>query len=592
MIIHDEQQGTQAWHALRAQHFTASEAPAMMGASPYTTRTELLKQKALGIVDVEVNSAKLALFQAGHDAEASFRPLAEEIVGDDLYPITGTLEVDGLPLLASFDGLTLDRTIGFEHKLWSGKVAAQLQEAGEPAPHHYWQLEQQLLVSGAERILFATSDGTEALSASVWYESKPERRAALIAGWRQFAADKEAYTPEPAAAPAAVAKPVASLPVVFDMRVEGRLVACNIDQYKPAALAYIAAINTSLTTDQEFADAEADAKFCRESASKLKLAIEQALGQMGDINTAINTVREIAGAFDAKGLALEKLVKSEKDARREAIVTDAIGDLRKHVAALNQRLGESYMPGIPADFGGAVKGKRNLDSMRDAVATELARAKIAANETADRIQANMQAMVAAGDRAAFPDAASLVLKAPDDLRAIIAHRVAEAERKAEADRERIRREEQERADRKAREKLAAEERATQASIAQAMQQGELAQPLAADLGNLVTERRAEAGLDAQQVIGTAQRAAAAGPAVVPLRVPAAAPAERTGTPTLKLGAIADRLGFALSANFLRSLGFEPADKVGAHGVYHEADFPLMLAALVRHIEGVQEKAAA
>lgn len=32
--------------------------------------------------------------------------------------------------------------------------------------------------------------------------------------------------------------------------------------------------------------------------------------------------------------------------------------------------------------------------------------------------------------------------------------------------------------------------------------------------------------------------------------------------------------------------------VEKHGVYHEADFPDMLAALVRHIESVQAKAAA
>lgn len=583
MIIHDEQQGTQAWHALRAQHFTASEAPAMMGASPYMTRTELLKQKALGIVDAEVNSAKLALFQAGHDAEASFRPLAEEIVGDDLYPITGTLEVDGLPLLASFDGLTLDRTIGFEHKLWSGKVAAQLQEVGEPAPHHYWQLEQQLLVSGAERILFATSDGTEALSASVWYESKPERRAALIAGWRQFAADKEAYTPEPAAAPAVVAKPVATLPVVFDMRVEGRLVACNIDQYKPAALAYIAAINTSLTTDQEFADAEADAKFCRESASKLKLAIEQALGQMGDINTAINTVREIAGAFDAKGLALEKLVKSEKDARREAIVTDAMAELRKHVEALNLRLGHAYMPTIPADFGGAVKGKRNLDSMRDAVATELARAKIEASATADRIQANREFLRDADADwiSLFPDFAQWGPKDPEAFQAVAAlrignHKQAESKR-LEAELERIRREEQKRADREARERLAAEERTTQACIAQAVQQGELAQPLAADLGNLVTERRAEgvSAIDARQAISAAQ---------------ASASAADTGE-TLTLGQLNTLLSpIAISAAGLSDLGFNPCATVKAAKHYPAASVPAICLALIQRLQGVMAEA--
>lgn len=275
MIVHDVQQGTQAWHVLRVGHFTASEAPAMMGASPYQTRSDLLKQKATRIVDAEVDGAKLALFQKGHDAEAGFRPVAEDMIDDDLYPVTGTLEVDGLPLLASFDGLTMDRVTGFEHKLWSQKVAQHIEQHGEPPLHHCWQMEQQLLVSGGTSILFVCSNGTREQSIACRYQSKPERRAALIAGWKQFAADMAAYQPAPTAPAAPVAMPVAALPVVFDMRVEGRLVACNIDQYKPAALAYIAAINTELTTDQEFADAEADARFCRESASKLKLAIEQ-----------------------------------------------------------------------------------------------------------------------------------------------------------------------------------------------------------------------------------------------------------------------------------------------------------------------------
>ena len=70
------------------------------------------------------------------------------------------------------------------------------------------------------------------------------------------------------------------------------------------------------------------------------------------------------------------------------------------------------------------------------------------------------------------------------------------------------------------------------------------------------------------------------------------PVERTGTPTLKLGAIADRLGFALTADFLKGLGFEPAATDRASKLYFEADFPLILAALVRHIEQVQARAAA
>lgn len=94
-------------------------------------------------------------------------------------------------------------------------------------------------------------------------------------------------------------------------------------------------------------------------------------------------------------------------------------------------------------------------------------------------------------------------------------------------------------------------------------------------------------------VATPAPAAPAAPAanVVSLRAAAPVPTAST-TPTLKLGAIAERLGFPLSADFLRSLGFEPAAKVGAHGVYHEASFPLICAALVAHIEAVQAKQAA
>ena len=73
---------------------------------------------------------------------------------------------------------------------------------------------------------------------------------------------------------------------------------------------------------------------------------------------------------------------------------------------------------------------------------------------------------------------------------------------------------------------------------------------------------------------------------------APAPVERTGTPTLKLGQIAERLGFTLTADFLKGLGFEPAATDRASKLYFEADFPMILTALVRHIEGVQSKAAA
>lgn len=63
-------------------------------------------------------------------------------------------------------------------------------------------------------------------------------------------------------------------------------------------------------------------------------------------------------------------------------------------------------------------------------------------------------------------------------------------------------------------------------------------------------------------------------------------------PTLRLGHIGKRLGFPLSADFLRVLGFEPAGRASAAMLYHEHDFPNICAALIRHITAAMQKQAA
>jgi len=75
------------------------------------------------------------------------------------------------------------------------------------------------------------------------------------------------------------------------------------------------------------------------------------------------------------------------------------------------------------------------------------------------------------------------------------------------------------------------------------------------------------------------------------RPPAPAPAA-TMPPTLRLGVISERLGFALTADFLRGLGFEPAARDKTACLYHEHDFVHICAALHRHISAVCEKQAA
>lgn len=69
----------------------------------------------------------------------------------------------------------------------------------------------------------------------------------------------------------------------------------------------------------------------------------------------------------------------------------------------------------------------------------------------------------------------------------------------------------------------------------------------------------------------------------PVEIPAPMP-----LPTLKLGAISTRLGFTVTADFLRSLGFEPAGRERAAVMYHEGDFAGICDALIAHINTVKE----
>lgn len=141
-----------------------------MRASKQMKRTELLHAKKTGL-DRDVSWwVQKNLFDKGHEAEALARPILEGRIGEDLFPVVGT-EGD---LLASLDGCTILGDVLFEHKMWNERLAADVR-AGTLDPHYYWQLEQQLLVSGAEKVIFVCSDGTEEKFVSMEYTPAPQR---------------------------------------------------------------------------------------------------------------------------------------------------------------------------------------------------------------------------------------------------------------------------------------------------------------------------------------------------------------------------------------------------------------------------------
>lgn len=565
MITHNLVQGTAEWHAYRAAHDNASDAPAMMGCSSYKTRDQLIAERATGIVP-EVDAATQRLFDSGHRFEALARPLAEKIIGEELYACTGS-ENDTSRLSASFDGLTMLEDVAFEHKRLNQRLRDALIRfgcTGADLPLEYQiQMEQQCAVSGCERVLFMASDWDDQdqliEEMHCWYTPNLELRAQIIAGWEQFHKDVAAYVPPEAKPAPVVGKTPDNLPALL-IQVTGAVTASNLPEFKAHALEVFKGINRTLTTDQDFATAESTVKWCADVESRLAAAKEHALSQTATIDELFRTIDDISAEARRTRLELDKLVKARKEEIRGEIVAGGITALREHIAQLNAAMPADYMPQVPADFAGAIKGKRTVESLRSAVNDELARAKIEASNIATRIHANVKTLEASG--LVVPDAATLVLKAPDDLAAIIATRKAAEQQRLEAERERIRQEEAARADREAREKLEAEQQAVLIVEPKSTMAEECARP--AENAANVPLIRGEVG-----VVNAGLRI-----------VSTPAPSARTGTPTLRIGTIKERLQhMSVTAEDLRALGFEPAGRERAAPLYHDDDFPAICEAI-------------
>ena len=223
--IVEHQQGSEAWLQHRASSFNASELAAAMGVSPYMTRTELIAQKATGLVP-EVDAAKQRIFDNGHRYEAIARPWAEDIIGEELFPVVLAAEVDGMRLSASLDGQTMAGDITWEHKSLNENLRQSLDAGVIPSEYHP-QMEQGLMLSGASRCLFMASNGDRDTMRFAWYESQPALRAKIIPIWKQVQADAAACVPSVVEAAKPTGKAPDTLPALR-IEVTGMVTASNL----------------------------------------------------------------------------------------------------------------------------------------------------------------------------------------------------------------------------------------------------------------------------------------------------------------------------------------------------------------------------
>lgn len=565
MKTHDVIQGSPEWHALRATSYNASDAPAMLGCSPYQTRTELIARLATGITP-EVDAETQRRFDDGHRYEALARPLAAEVLGEDLYPISGSGEYPGLdkPLGASFDGATITDEHLWEHKSLNNELRAILPESGvgdfkvgASLPKMYRvQMEHQLLVNeAADDVLFSASkwnsNGELEEIRHCRYKSDPALRAEIIAGWKQLAEDVKAYVPvEVIEAKPVVSNRPESLPALHHEVTGALVLKSNIKEWETAARAYIQQVRDhELKTDEDFTAAAEAKDWCESTKTKLLGMRTSLMTKTGDVNVAVEALDRIMADLDATRISFTNAIKARKDARKEEIVADGMAKLKAHIEALNKRLAVVSLPAIAADFGGAIRGKSSLAKMEDAVSVTLANAKIQASEIADKIERNLKWLEqhAADFSGLFADRSTLVLKDHDDF-------VAQAQLRISNERARL-------------DKI-------------------LADNAAAARQKLLDD---QAALQAQQQSTAAPAPASVHPFPSTPVVTQKPAAVIDNTARIKLGQINERIApLSITAAGLTELGFKAAGKEGAAVMYLESDYPLICEALIQHLTQVAD----
>lgn len=184
MKIVKVQQNSKEWLSWRGKGLGASNAPTIMGVSPWCSPFELWLEM-LGMKN-RPPAAEFAVraMVRGTNLEPEARKLFEKEQGA-AYPALSASHDDHEFIRASFDGYNAERNEILEIKC-PGKADHDKAKAGKVPDKYFPQLQQQFLVSGAEKGWYVSWDGKGSLiSIPVYPDAKYilELQASLLLFW-------------------------------------------------------------------------------------------------------------------------------------------------------------------------------------------------------------------------------------------------------------------------------------------------------------------------------------------------------------------------------------------------------------------------
>lgn len=146
--IIDIKQNSPEWHKYRRSHIGASDAPIIIGSSPYKSGNDLWREK-MGYVEPPKMTDRM---KRGHDLEPEARKIAEEHFEMSFEPkVFESLQNNFLS--ASVDGATKCNTGLLEIKC-PGEENHNWALKGNVMDYYQHQIQHQLMITGAKRCIY------------------------------------------------------------------------------------------------------------------------------------------------------------------------------------------------------------------------------------------------------------------------------------------------------------------------------------------------------------------------------------------------------------------------------------------------------
>jgi hypothetical protein len=184
---------------------------------------------------------------------------------------------------------------------------------------------------------------------------------------------------------------------------KGEVISSNLPQFREAVTMFVGAINRSLSTDQQFAQAKDDVKMLSGIEERITEAKDKALRDAEQLHALFSALDESNEEVRTARLDLQKQIERQEKTVKSQLVADALNKLE---CAPHLRL---------KNFGStvelAIKGKRTIDSITKALNVIVGSLNTQIN-AAKAVIAEWEE--ANGER--VPDADALALEQPETVR--------------------------------------------------------------------------------------------------------------------------------------------------------------------------------